>query len=264
MQYYPVSGGVIVSKNEFRRGCTGQIGSQTVYFDNDFYGHTNYGNHSFFTTGAVGSLIISNRWHGTNRGIVIQTGDTRGCVFMDITMDGIRGGQANANECVLMEAGTNGEIVPDSTHGIRDNAFIDAWINNCAGPGVSLYGSGMHDNVFINVDSHTDNTSLSLAALKGGAIGANNFENIEATGCLLLVGDVGGQSFSNVTFVEMPQLHGNQGASPAVISAFNARDAYPINVDVVARVRSYKFSGVNFLGRDHAMQAITSVDFIRR
>jgi len=50
-----------------------------------------------------------------------------------------------------------------------------------------------------------------VAAQKAALIGANDFENIEATGCLLLVGDVGGQSFTNVTFVEMPSTAWKSG-----------------------------------------------------
>lgn len=243
--------GILVERCRFDKGLSGQVPSGSAWIDNEFYGPTLKGQHSFFVTGSVGSLFASNRFYNTTRGMVFQTGDSVGNVAMDTLFVGVRGGEGNANECLLLEAGTNGEIIPGDGAGIRDNAFIDVWINDCAGPGVVLFGSGMHDNIFWGVDAHVDNTALALVAMQGGTIGKNLFANFQMTGALDLQGRVGGQSFSNCQFIDTPQRRGAQGPFGSVLETFNR--GFPIAADDVAKALTYQFSGCGIVtnGREY-------------
>lgn len=255
---YPTGLTSIISCEFKNSGCTGQLADRIYISDCDFRGHTYYGQHACFLTGGTAGLITSSRWHCTNRGIVIQTGDVVGFLFTDLQMTSIRGGEGNANECLLFEAGTGSNITPDSTHGMRNNAVIDFWITDCAGPAVSLYGTGMHGNVFFNGRMHTDNTGISIAALNGGTIGANSFSNMECTGGLALQGDVGSQTFDSMHFKHQEQRVGN--SDPNGIQETAATAAYPINADTTAKSKSYTFTNCKYW-KDNASQSVTSTSF---
>lgn len=249
--------GVVVENCRFEKSSSGQIPSSSFWFDNDFVGNAGYGRHALFNTGSVGSLLCSNRFDGTARGIVFQSGDCRGNVVMDTTMRNIRGGQQNANECIMMEAGTNGEIEPGENSGMRDNAFIDVFINDCATTGIMLYGSGMHDNIFWSVDAMTDVISVFIAALNTGTIGPNLFRDFQATGALKLNGFVGGQELINFQWLEQVQGRGNAGHYASVLGPVN--ENFPIDADTAAAECEYEFSGCGMVDKDRIYNLVSSV-----
>lgn len=244
--------GFLCHRTKFDRGSTGQIYSGAAFIDCDYYGPIHYGTHSCYSLGMEGSLMCSQRFHGTTRGLVLQSGDVVGCVFMDLHMDRIRGGEGNANENILFEgAGTVGP-----TTGSRHNAFVDIFQTNGAGPGVSLFGSGMHDNHFWNVDAGVDTPSISLVGF-GGNIGPNDWNNVQATGAVKIYGTVSAQAFESLQFLDRTQMRGNQGAYRSVLSAINA--SFPFDVDATALATAHTFNNSGILHPDRTYTDITSV-----
>jgi len=247
---------LLVQKCKFIRAGSGQVPSLSVWDHCDFVGHTANGMHAFFNTGADGILVTNCTWTGTNRGIVFQTGPCRGSLAMNLYFSGIRGGEANANEVLLFEGGTDGRTEPGE--GMRDNTFVDITIENCAGPGISLYGSGFSDMRFWSVNSLVDNTSIMVAALNGGRIGTNEFTNFQTTGAIDLRGDVGTVKFGNLQIYERPQMSGNQGPFTPVLKQFN--ENFPFHLDEVAKEKGeFTFYGSNFWKADRTSKPIEGV-----
>lgn len=239
--------GMLVEQCRFERAGTGEMDAYSVWLENLFTGQTRQGLHAMFDTGAGPKLICSNRFDQCTRGMVFQTGDCCGNVVIDNYFRGIRGGAGNANECILLEGGNNGDVVPSPDHGMRDNAFVGVFIDDCAGPGISLYGSGMHDNIFWDINSHVDSGSVLVSAIRGGKIGANTFMNVEAGDSLELRGDVGGQYFANFHFLANSCRRGNAGPFAAVYQQRVTN--HPIYADDIAKTKTYSFSGCGYVGR---------------
>jgi len=253
---YPTS--LLVQGCKFIRAGSGQVPSLSVWESCEFIGHTRTGQHAFFNTGADGILVTNCTWTGTNRGMVFQTGPCRGALVANCYFTGIRGGEANANEVILFEGGTDGTIRPGEERAMRDNTFLDITINNCSGPALSLYGSGMHSNRFWNVSASVDNTGLMVAALSGGRIDDNSFENFQTTGGIDLRGDVGQVKFGNLQIFERPQMSGNQGPFTPVLKQFN--ENFPFHLDEVAKEKGeFTFYGSNFWKADRTSKPIEGV-----
>jgi len=235
-----------VERCRFAGGGTGITPLNGRYDYCEFTGTSPDQSHRFLCWGANGLLLTNNRFAGTSRGFVFQTGDVVGAALLDNYCTGIRGGSGNANECLLFEAGTGSPIACDDAHGCRNNLVVDLWINDCAGPGVSLYGSGMHDNQFWGVDAHTDNSSLYVIAIGDGQITRNQFHNWQCTGGVVFHGDVGQVTFGNMQLLESQQRRGNQGPFAPVIRHFN--EHYPFDLDEEARQTGvFTLSGVGLL-----------------
>lgn len=251
---------VLVERCIFDGSSTGLVGANGVYLNNKFNGPCVWGQHPFFSGGCSGILLATNRFDGTSRGIVCQTGDTVGLMALDTKFTHIRGGQANGGECVLFEAGTNTEIVPDSTHGCRDNTFVDVFITDCQGPGLMLYGSGMHDNQFWNFDSHVDRTSISINAFDDWVITDNEFHNFQCWGNLEMTGDVGVETFSNVQFLET--IKGRSGNSGPYSTTYPlVGESWPVSINAAAMASGYSlaFSGCNVVRKNGSLETMTNI-----
>lgn len=247
---------LLVQNCRFIRAGTGQVPSASVWDSCDFIGHTRTGQHTFFNTGADGILVVNCTWTGTNRGIVFQTGPCRGALVANCYFTGIRGGEANANEVILMEAGTDGRIEPGE--GMRDNTFLDVQITDSAGPAISLFGSGMAGNRFWSVVADIDNTSLMVAALNGGRITDNEFHNFQTTGGLDFRGNIGKVTLGNLQLFERPQMAGNQGPFTPVLKHFN--EHWPFHLDDLAKEKGvFSFYGSNLWKADRSQVAIEGV-----
>lgn len=229
--------------------ATAEVPSRSVFRGNLFQGPNAYGVHPWFNTGADGCLCVTNRWQQTSRGMVFQTGDACGTVAIENYFTGIRGGQLNANEVILMEAGVNGDKVPSGTTGIHHHTFVKTYITDCAGPGISLFGSGMHDNWWYESEIRTDAASLSLVALNGGAMGITGVDNIEVSGALTFTGKVGQFKASSLHVIEtLPRHGGDAGSYPAIYQG--RLEGYPITADAIARATAqFQFTGCGYVGR---------------
>lgn len=225
------SPGMVVEDCIFNRAGTGFISGGSVYRRCRFIGHTSVGHHAYFNAGAVGSLIVSCEWVNTNRGMVFQTGPAQGTVALDLQFHGIRGGETNANEVILFETGTNGQV--PIGEGARENVFADIQITDCNGPGVSLYGSGISKNQFWNMNIDVDNLPITFTPLSGGKVDDHQFHNIQLSGPITLAGDVGKLYLGNIHFFRKPQKCGNQGAFKPNIEFFNKN--FPFNIDDAAK-----------------------------
>lgn len=250
----------LVKNCKFDKGVTGQIPINSAYVDNEFYGHTNYGEHSFFCTAGSGCLIVNNQFFNTNRGIVFQTGWVYGCAVIDNHFTNIRGGEGNANEVILFETGTDGIIIPSGANGMRENVVLQNWITNCSGPGISLYGTGMHDNYFIENLVHTDNCSYSITALSGpGWITNNFFTNSEQLGNFIFIGKVGNVRLENFHFIKSHNLIGTGGRFTPNYQNYIGQ--YPISADATAKASGvYSFTNVNYITLS-GVYPITNINF---
>lgn len=242
---HPMAKGFLVEGCTFL-GASANLWSGQVWRDNLFTGLNNNVFQPMSGYAPEGSLVVSNVWRGTSRGIFLQNGDSVGNVFMDLYFNGVRGQNPNSNEVIMMEAGTSASnaIDPVPGKGIRDNAFLDISMSDCAGQGIELYGTGMHSNIFAGIDLTLDRTGIHINALTG-KIGKNLFQEIQTTGGLLMRGAVGGQEFVNVTFLDRVQGRGTQGADKASLISVNAK--YPIDADTVAISQPHKFSNCGII-----------------
>lgn len=240
--------GLLVEDCTFQNATT-EVSSLSVYRGNRFIGPNSFGAHPWFNTGADGCLCVTNTWDRTSRGMVFQSGDARGTVAIENYFSGIRGGQLNANEVILFEAGVNGSKVPVGASGINNNTFVNTYISECAGPGVSFYGSGMHDNVFWVSEIATETVSLSMVALNGGAMGRNTFDNAEMTGALNFVGNIGTFTAANFHVLESLWRHGGDSGSYTATYRNRVLDA-PIVADATARARgAFQFTGCGYVSQ---------------
>lgn len=248
--------GLLVRRSRFDKGTSGLIPSRSVWLENEFYGPNPMGYHSFMGNGVEGALLASNRFIGVTRGPVFQGEPSIGNVVLDTHIIGVRGGEPNAGECIMFE----------SAHpvggGCRDNAFIDVWIQDCSGPGLQIYGSGMSGNIFHNFEISTDRDGVTLIAIPSEAqpnpaIGANTFTNFQITAAMVLQGEVGGQVFTDMQWVDAPQRRGNQGSSRAELMVSNS--GFPIRADATAKAKSYTFNGCGVVRMDRSYSPISSV-----
>jgi hypothetical protein len=253
---------MVVESCRFERGMSGQVASGSVWIQNDFVGQTRRGEHQFFNTGASSLLMCSNRWHHTNRGIVFQTGDCRNSVVIESYFYAIHGGENNASECILLEGGTGNPPVPaEGERGMRHNTFIDSWLIDCAGPGVSLFGSGMHHNQFLNTRANVETQGISLTCTGSPAasMDANEFHNTLTTGTVRLQGDVGKLLFGNLQVVESVQRAGNAMPQREIMLAEN--QGFPFLVDAVALQKARVTLNSCSYNSLHGQQQITSLTF---
>lgn len=216
----------------FDKATSDNLASGAVWLRNTFKGATR-GQHPVFTFSSTSSLLLaSNRFYGTVRGMVFQGPNTRNSMIMDSHFDGIWGGNNNANECILFESGTGAAITPSGENGARNNTFVDTYIINSAGPGISLYGSGMHDNLFWNNTLICDSYGIILnpvATTGTPQIDNTSFTNTVTSGAIKMIQDVGDVSFENLSILERVQSHGNQDPQISVIEARN--QGFPFTLD---------------------------------
>ncbi len=227
-QFYGAS--LSVENCTFDKSSTGQIPSNSVWRKNTFIGPNRLGRHAFFCTGALGSLVCDNKWDSTSRGIVLQTGAVQGMMAIDNRFRNIRGGEGNAGECICIEAGT-GSSIPVG-QGIRDNTFISVTVTDSTGPGISLFGSGMSNNIFWDIKLHVDAIGIDVSALSDFNQGPNQFMNVESTGRLNFIGKVGAQVFNNTHLLQGVPRAGQAGMYDSTY-AFN-RANFPIYRDAAA------------------------------
>ena len=251
---------MIVENNTFIGAGTGYIANGSVIIGNRFVGPNERAIHPLFIAGTNHALVCSNVWENTSRGIVMQSRDLSNTVVMDSYFHGIHAGEPNAGEYILMESGVDGSVPPTGENGIHDNLFVDMWMLNCAGPAISLYGSGMHHNIFQNVKIEVDATSIAIQALNGGIISENEFHNVQATGCLLLTGNVGKELFNQIHFIEQTQRIGNGDYR---LSAQKARvERFPIYMDNVALAGAANIRMVNSsYSSPRGLELINSIHF---
>lgn len=247
--------GWLVDGCNFDHAGTGHVADCSVWLNCRFEGRTRQGHHPFFNTG-VPALVCSSDWINTNRAIVLQ-GAVHGHMSIDCTASNIGpGGVLSGSEVVLLETGSS---VP-MTHGPHDNTFVDIEIRNCCGPGVSLYGSGHHDNVFWNVNSDVENTSLMVCEFDNGQMDNNEFHNFQCTGGLDIRGNVGHVTFSNCQMVQRVQRRGNQGPFASMMQHFNTH--YPIHADEEARTSGlFTWLGCGMVRTNRTYELIESINY---
>lgn len=254
---------VLVERCVFDECSTGIISRNAVYLNNRFIGHTRHSIHACFISDPQGVLLASNTWERTNRGIVCQSNTGYGVMSLDNHFCSIRGGENNANEVILIEGGTSGgNIDPTGTNGWYDCTFIDTFISDCVGPGVSIYGTGMHDIQSTNNGKgwwEVDSIAISLVALNGGGIDNCKFSNVSTNGIAYLVGDIGAYSLINTQFYE----HGPLGLSAAVIPSLANVQAntgkFPVYADADAIADGTPtFSSVGVVSNRSGVYAVTA------
>lgn len=254
--------GCLIERCRFERAQCG-INGTTIVRDCDFIGPSDFGDHAFVYAGS-GIGVFSCRWQATARGIVCQDGNANGSVFMDLHFRDIRGSENNAGECILLESGDASPITPGPSAGARDHAFVDVWIEDCSGPAVQLFGSGMSSNEFRQINAEVDSDSVVVTIAGAGVtIGANTFSNFETNGRIKLIGSVGGQVFENFQIYETIQLKANDaGPFTATYVAKNSNTDYPIHTDATALALTYTFTGCNFIDMDRQVNTITDETFV--
>lgn len=226
---------MLVEDCKFYKAGTGWVTPNSVYINNEFYGPTKKGQHSFFIV-HNNVLVVGNRFYGTNRGIVLQTGDVSGCLVLDNYFSGVRGGEGNAGEIVLLEG----------QNGMHDNAFVDIRADNCSGPGLNVWGGKHHDNIFWNFFMDVDSVGINIAGVDGGKIGPNDYYNIQTTGGMTLIGPQDRQRFWNIQLIESPTKCGNQGPFTNVY----LDNKKPIDRRLGAEKADHQFIGCGYVKND--------------
>lgn len=211
--------GLWINLVRFLEAGTGPLSSESVVSGCGFKGHSP-GVHPHFNTGAQGQLTYDCVWDGTTRGQVLQTGPCRGAMNLNLTFTNIRGGENNANEVILIEAGNQGEI--PIGQGMEDLTFVDVWIQDCGGPALSIHGSGMSGIRAWHFQAATDHTSLAIAAEHGGQITGVECVDWQATGAIDLRGDCGKLTLGNFQLFDGPRFAPN-GSSPSAVAEIQGR-----------------------------------------
>lgn len=224
------AGGHIIENCIFRNSSIGSLPYNTYIHKCYFYGTNNVmDNHSFFNRYGNESLLASLTFDGTTRGIIFQNNPISGCMILDTKMTNIRGGQINGSECFLIETASPEAGLPDDPQ-INNNTILGANITNSSGPGLSLYGDFMKDNIFYDMKIHVDHTALDISGLhESGGHYSNTFTNMELDGGITFLGTYGNHTFTNVNIRYRPIRAGNQGIYG---STFQLYDTFPpVHID---------------------------------
>jgi hypothetical protein len=248
---------MLVEGCKFDKGLVGACSFGAVFRDNEFWGPTLPSHHSFLNTGATSLLACSNRFFNTSRGMVFQTGDCKETVVMDTQFNGIVGGEPNANECILLEASP--DVAPVGEQGMRRIVFVDTFLNNCAGPGFSMVGNGMHHVYIYNCKGLVNQAGININVLNGGAMDDLTIQEYETNGFVRFTGAVGDVFFTNLQIVERTLGAGNAAVYDTTL--LNANIDYPFQVDDAAFENgTYWFTTTKYNSR-RGQEAITAIDF---
>jgi hypothetical protein len=203
----PYGYGTLVDRCEFVRASTAQFPTATVFQDCLFRETGRRPDaHRFYPT-AKKWLAVDCDFVRTPRGMTLQNGpDIKNgvvvaCRFWDIAQGTPPGG----GEVFALEAG----VGYDNT--IYQNAFVGCHAFNCTGPGISMYGSGMHDNLFqfITLDVRISAIDIAPEGPTTYPIRDNTFEHIEMGAGMSVQGHCSNNTFNDIVALRNPLRSGN-------------------------------------------------------
>jgi hypothetical protein len=197
---------VLIRRCQFRDGAgTGDLPNGSVLDWCEFHGGTFAAQHSYFNNGADRILTMNCDWDRTSRGTVTQQ-SSRGCLIIGCRFFNIGKGEACAGEVMLWEG------PPGATIDASYNAAVSCHAYGCTGPGVSLFGNGIHHNTFWDLTLGCRENGILVAQLdaKQAAVHDNTFMVAECDGSVSLSGKSSKNSFFQVICRDLPASCGNQ------------------------------------------------------